>query len=263
MTPMLRYLLLILGSGQPVNAVTRLAGGAAAVLGLAALGLFAYVQSARAQRSNRVDEHAVQRLNLLLVCAIALAIAGFAILLALGSLVWALIVVGVAAAWAVVWSPHRMRRDSTTTSVVIGRDPAVVFDFLSDFRSQLEYAPDVVGVEKLTDGPIGVGTQFRTKVRLRSGTFEATDQITDFEPDVRYASSVVPAVHPNSGTAFFEPVPGGTRVTFRFDYELSYVEALLAAAFMRWRVRQRIIARRQVVWARVKQILESRPQPTT
>jgi uncharacterized protein YndB with AHSA1/START domain len=47
--------------------------------------------------------------------------------------------------------------------VEIGRPIDEVFDYLSDPRHELEWNPKVRVMEKLTDGPIGVGTRFRAK----------------------------------------------------------------------------------------------------
>ena len=44
----------------------------------------------------------------------------------------------------------------------------------------MQYVPDLVSVEKITDGDIGPGTQFRTKVRLDgAGDFEGVEEIVD------------------------------------------------------------------------------------
>lgn len=45
----------------------------------------------------------------------------------------------------------------------IDRRPADVFDYLSDPRSELEWNPKVEVMEKITDGPVAVGTKFRAK----------------------------------------------------------------------------------------------------
>lgn len=48
-------------------------------------------------------------------------------------------------------------------SVAIRRSRSEVFDYLSDPRNELHWNPKVQLMEKLTDGPIGVGTKFRAK----------------------------------------------------------------------------------------------------
>src|SRR6185436_110761 len=47
--------------------------------------------------------------------------------------------------------------------VQIDRVVEEVFDYLVDLRNELEWNPDTQSMEKLTDGPIGVGTIFLAK----------------------------------------------------------------------------------------------------
>jgi uncharacterized protein YndB with AHSA1/START domain len=49
------------------------------------------------------------------------------------------------------------------TETVIHRPPQEVFDYCSDLRSELQWNPKVKYVEKLTDGPVGVGTRYRAR----------------------------------------------------------------------------------------------------
>lgn len=247
----------------PGSVGSRITGGAALLLAVAASSLFGFVRSRGAKPTNRIDEQATERRNFMLAVGIACAIAAFAVISALAVPVTSLIILGVAAAWVLIWWPRSMRRLSTTTGVVIQRDPAIVFGFLGDFRSQLKYVPGVTSVEMLTDGPIGVGSQFRTQAWLRKGVYEVVEQITDYEPNTRYASTIVSSMRPNSGTVTFEPLPGGTRVSFRFESELSYSGAVLGMGLVRRILQRRLIAPRMMVWARVKKLLESETQPTT
>jgi uncharacterized protein YndB with AHSA1/START domain len=58
---------------------------------------------------------------------------------------------------------HDGRATVIESTVLIQRHPEEVFDYLSDPRSELEWNPKVRVMEKLTDGPIGVGTRSRAK----------------------------------------------------------------------------------------------------
>ncbi len=49
------------------------------------------------------------------------------------------------------------------SSVRIDRSPEAVFDSVSDLRSELEWNPKVRVMEKITEGPVGLGTQFKAK----------------------------------------------------------------------------------------------------
>ena len=48
-------------------------------------------------------------------------------------------------------------------TVEIARTPEAVFDNLSDQGNELHWNPDCVSMEKLTTGPVDVGTRFRAK----------------------------------------------------------------------------------------------------
>jgi hypothetical protein len=48
-------------------------------------------------------------------------------------------------------------------NVQINRSLHDVFDYLVDLRNELEWNPDAQSMEKITDGPIGVGTKFLAK----------------------------------------------------------------------------------------------------
>lgn len=48
-------------------------------------------------------------------------------------------------------------------SVQLERSPEDVFDYCVDLRNELEWNPDAQSMEKITDGPIGVGAKFLAK----------------------------------------------------------------------------------------------------
>lgn len=48
-------------------------------------------------------------------------------------------------------------------SVLLSCSPEEAFDYISDNRCELEWNPRCQGMEKITDGPVGVGTRFRAK----------------------------------------------------------------------------------------------------
>jgi uncharacterized protein YndB with AHSA1/START domain len=56
-----------------------------------------------------------------------------------------------------------MRALAYRTETVIRRSPEEVFDFCSDLRSELQWNPKAKYVEKLTHGPVGVGTRYRAR----------------------------------------------------------------------------------------------------
>ena len=56
-----------------------------------------------------------------------------------------------------------MKTLAYSTETVLHRPPQEVFEFCSDLRSELQWNPKVKYVEKLTDGPVGVGTRYRAR----------------------------------------------------------------------------------------------------
>ena len=98
-------------------------------------------------------------------------------------------------------------------STVIRCTPEQAFDYLTDLRNELEWNPTVESVEKLTDGPVGVGTRFRAKWKGGPPVEVET---------VRYDRPYAWENH-NGGpiavvfTARLEPVTEGTRLSVDFD----------------------------------------------
>lgn len=50
-----------------------------------------------------------------------------------------------------------------TSTTLIDRTPEDVFDYCVDLRNELDWNPSVESMEKVTDGPVGVGTRYRAK----------------------------------------------------------------------------------------------------
>lgn len=59
--------------------------------------------------------------------------------------------------------------------------PEKAFDYLADFSTTAEWDPGVVAAERLTPGPIGVGTRFRVVVSFLGRTLEFEYEITEYE----------------------------------------------------------------------------------
>lgn len=50
-----------------------------------------------------------------------------------------------------------------SNSVEIRCTPEEAFDYLSDHRNELEWNPGIESIDKLTDGPVGLGTRYLAK----------------------------------------------------------------------------------------------------
>jgi uncharacterized protein YndB with AHSA1/START domain len=98
-------------------------------------------------------------------------------------------------------------------SVQISRSPAEVFGYLADPRNELEWNPKVEVMEKITDGPVGLGTRFRAKW---SKSKLVTMECTKYDPPNAwcYVNDGPVAVELNISLA---AVDDGTRLTSRFE----------------------------------------------
>ena len=114
-------------------------------------------------------------------------------------------------------------------SVVLRCSPEVAFDYLSDHRSELEWNPKCRSMEKLTEGPVGVGTRYRAK--WTSGPFVELETVAFDRPrawtmhnggpiEVTFTCRLEPAAEGTRLHASFEPTPHGW---FRLAFPLFLV----------------------------------------
>ncbi len=73
--------------------------------------------------------------------------------------------------------------------LVINRPVEEVFDFVADERNEPRYNPRMLRAEKLTPGPIGVGTRFRAEMAAMRGSAPMTIEFTAYERPRRLAST--------------------------------------------------------------------------
>lgn len=87
--------------------------------------------------------------------------------------------------------------------------PEEAFDYLSDQRNELEWGSSCEAVEKLTDGPVGVGTRYRAKWK---GSPPAELEILTFDRPRSWTSVSRGSVEIHF-TGTVEPTVEGVRVT--------------------------------------------------
>lgn len=106
-------------------------------------------------------------------------------------------------------------------SIEIDAPPERVFEIVGDVAKSPEWAGsgEVRAVVRQTEGPIGVGTRYRSDQNVRGLTYHTTSTITDYEPNRRIIWRVEPPVYTRSAWGFtLEPTPtGGTRLTHFYD----------------------------------------------
>jgi uncharacterized protein YndB with AHSA1/START domain len=70
-------------------------------------------------------------------------------------------------------------------AAVIDRPIEEVFAFLAAGRNDPRFSPRVLEMRKATDGPVGVGTIFESKVKDAGVTTSRRFELTEFEPPTR------------------------------------------------------------------------------
>ena len=64
--------------------------------------------------------------------------------------------------------------------ITIARPAETVFDFAADQRNEPRYNPRMVRAEKVTGGPVGKGTVFRSAVRAAGRATEMRSELTGY-----------------------------------------------------------------------------------
>jgi uncharacterized protein YndB with AHSA1/START domain len=135
--------------------------------------------------------------------------------------------------------------------ILIGRPVDVVFDYVADQRNEPRYNPRMVHAEKISEGPVGRGSVFRSAVASLRRTAEMRIEYTDYERPTLLVSTATMRQANFTVRLMFEPVPGGTRM--RWSEEVWPRKGFkLAAPLITW------IGRRQerAIWASMKRQLE-------
>jgi carbon monoxide dehydrogenase subunit G len=137
-----------------------------------------------------------------------------------------------------------------TNSITIERTPHDVFAFVSNLENVPKWNYAIVETRKASEGPVTVGTMYR-QVRSLPSRSEETLQVTEFEPDRRFA--VAGGLGPLEGTLTYEleEVGGSTRLTNSADVQARGI-AKLAAPIASSRVRGAVAENLEAL----KQLLE-------
>lgn len=142
--------------------------------------------------------------------------------------------------------------------IVIHRPVDVVFDYIADQSNEPQYNPRMVRAEKITPGPIGKGTRFRSAVASMGRTAEMLIEVTGYDRSTRLASDTTMQQADISYTLTFEPAASGTRMRWSGQVRPKGAFKLLGP-LIAWMGRNQ----EQRIWASLKQHLEAAPAETT
>jgi uncharacterized protein YndB with AHSA1/START domain len=137
-------------------------------------------------------------------------------------------------------------------NIVIERPIEDVFDFVADERNEPRYNPQMTRAEKLTDGPIGVGTKFHSVMAGVGRGADLTTEFTEFDRPRRIAETTRMSSMNIKGVLTFEAVPEGTRMSWLWNLEPRGFYKILGPII-------RGIGKRQElrVWSELKAVLET------
>jgi hypothetical protein len=140
--------------------------------------------------------------------------------------------------------------------IVIGRSVEEVFDFVADERNEPKYNPQMTRAEKVSPGPIGVGTRFHSVMTGMGRAAEMTIEFTAFDRPTRLGSATYLSNLEINGVLLFESVPEGTRMKWIWDLEPRGFSKLMGPLVRRIGERQEL-----AIWTGLKRVLEAQPQP--
>ena len=115
--------------------------------------------------------------------------------------------------------------------VIIRRPVEEVFDFVADQTTEPTYNRNMASSEKVTAGPIGVGTRFRATIRSRPRPLRMDIEYTGFDRPRQIASTTRMTTADFTGTLTFTPTPAGTRLAWSWEAKPKGAARLLAPLF--------------------------------
>ena len=141
--------------------------------------------------------------------------------------------------------------------ILIDQPVDVVFDYVADQSNEPHYNPHMVRAEKITPGPVGKGTQFRSAVASMGRTAEMLIEYTGYDRPTLLASTITMAQADFSYLLMFEPAGAGTRMRWAGQVRPKGAFRLLGPVISWLGTRQE-----RRIWASMKQHLEAAPQPS-
>ena len=118
-------------------------------------------------------------------------------------------------------------------SIVVDRAVEEVWEFVHDTTKDALWQTTLTESEKLTDGPMRVGTRVREVRHFLGVRIELTWEVTEYEPNRKSAIRGVSGPVPLTGGDRLEPLDGGTRFTVSGELDAHGVFKLAEPVFAR------------------------------
>ena len=139
-----------------------------------------------------------------------------------------------------------------TGEIVIDRPVGEVFDFVADERNEPRYNPGLLRSDKVTDGPVGVGTRFTAAHAPARHPVDMIVEVTEYDRPRRFASHTTMSWAEVRGALTFDAAGAGTRMRWAWDVQPTGFAKVLAPVVG-------VIGRRQerAVWEGIRRYLEA------
>jgi hypothetical protein len=137
--------------------------------------------------------------------------------------------------------------------IVIGQPADVVFDYVADQRNETQYNPRMMRAEKITAGPVGKGTQFRSAVTSMGRMAEMLIECTSYDRPTLLASTTTMQQANIRYKLTFERTAAGTRMRWSGEVRPKGAFKLLGPVIT-WMGRRQ----EQRIWTSLKNQLEAR-----
>ena len=136
--------------------------------------------------------------------------------------------------------------------ILIKRPIDEVFDFVADERNEPRYNPQMTSAEQLSEGEIGLGTQFSAQVVSNGRALPIVIEFTTFDRPMRLGSQTTMSGMVIVGELTFEAVGETTRMRWSWDLRPSGALWLLTPLIV-------FMGRRQErdIWTGLKRYLEA------
>lgn len=125
----------------------------------------------------------------------------------------------------------------TEKTIVIRRSVEDVFAYVGDQANAVHWQAGLVEVQRLTDGPTGVGTRHRIVRTFMGRRLAVENEYIAFEPGRRVVFRTTSGPMPLEASYAVEPTAGGARVTSTIAMDasrfLSLAEPLIAVGLRR------------------------------
>jgi uncharacterized protein YndB with AHSA1/START domain len=105
------------------------------------------------------------------------------------------------------------------SSVLIDRPIEEVFAYATDTNNLAQWAGPVVDSKITSEGPVGVGTTSSRTTQFLGRHVESIYEITEYEPNSRYADKTTSGPVPMTSRILLEQVGGRTKVTIQGELE--------------------------------------------